>query len=70
MPACSHMRGDVGHRLGRGLGRRGQDAPAVAEQFGEARFRPGMLGPGDRMAGNEMHAFRQRLAADRGSPPP
>ena len=49
---------DRGHRLGGGLGRRRQDAPAVAEQLGKAGFGSGMLGAGDRVAGNEMHTRR------------
>ncbi len=39
--------------------RRRQDAPAVFEQLGEAGVGPGIFGAGDRMGGNEMHAFRQ-----------
>ena len=38
-----------------GAGR--QHAPAADEQFGKPRRRPRMLGAGDRMAGNEMHAL-------------
>ncbi len=40
------------------FGRR-QDAPAVDEQFGEAGIGTGILGAGDRMRRNEMHARRQ-----------
>ena len=39
------------------VGRRRQDAPAAVEQLGEAGFGAGMLGAGDRVAGNEMHAL-------------
>ena len=40
------------------FGRR-EDAPAADEQFGKAGVRAGMLGAGDRMGGDEMHARRQ-----------
>ncbi len=36
---------------------RGQHAPAAVEQLGKAGFGAGMLGAGDRMAGDEMHAL-------------
>ena len=39
-----------------GAGERRQDAPAAVEQLGEARLGARVLGAGDRMAGNEMHA--------------
>ena len=42
-------------RVGIGAFRRGQDAPAVDEELGEAGIGTGMLGAGDGMRGNEMH---------------
>ena len=69
-PRRSHSALDLGDRLGSRSGRRRQDAPAVVEQLGETRFRPGMLGARDRMAGDEMHARGQQRRRDRGSPPP
>ena len=47
------------HRGRIGTVRRRQDAPAIAEQFGEAGIRPGILGAGDGMAGDEVHVIRQ-----------
>jgi len=35
--------------------RRGEDAPAIDEQLGEARIRPGVLGACNRMRRHEMH---------------
>ena len=35
---------------------RRQNAPAVVVEFGKARMRPGMLGAGNRMPRDEMHA--------------
>ena len=46
-------------RGGIGAGQRRQDAPAAVEQVGEAGLGAGMLGAGDRMAGDEMHAVGQ-----------
>jgi hypothetical protein len=48
---------------------RGQDAPAVDEQFREARIRPRMLGARHRVRRHEMHAVRQVRChvADHGS---
>ena len=36
-----------------------QDTPAVLEQLGESGLRATVLGPGDGMAGNEVHALGQ-----------
>ena len=55
-------------RGGVAVGQRRQDAPAAVEQLGEARFGARILGAGDRMAGNEMHA-RRHMGRHRGSPP-
>ena len=41
-----------------GVLRRGEDAPAVDEQLGEARVGPGIFGAGDGMARDEMDAGR------------
>ena len=38
-------------------------APAAVEQFGEAGVGAGMLGAGDRVAGNEMHARPEHAAS-------
>ena len=38
---------------------RGQDAPAVDEELGETGIGTGMLGAGNRMRRNEVHAFGQ-----------
>jgi len=53
---------ELSHPLDRtivGAGRRGQDAPASFEEFGQACLGPRMLGAGDGMAGDEMDAFGQ-----------
>ena len=50
--------GQLADRRRVGARRRRQDAPAVVEQLGEAGVGPGLLGAGDRVAGDEMHALR------------
>jgi hypothetical protein len=50
------------HRRLVGAGRRRQDEPAAPEQLGETRLRPGMLGAGQGMAGDEMHMVGQQRA--------
>ncbi len=52
-------RGELFGRRRIGAWRRRQDAPAVDEQFGKARVRPGIFGAGDRVRGHEMHGLRQ-----------
>ena len=47
------------HRLGIAVGQRRQDAPAIGEEFGKARFRARLLGAGHRMARHEMDVRRQ-----------
>lgn len=37
---------------------RREDAPAIAKQTRKARIRTGLLGTGQRVTGNEMHAIR------------
>ena len=39
-------------------GHRGQNAPAVFEQFGKTGFRPAMFRARNRVSGNEMNTFR------------
>ncbi len=63
IPASFPHAVDLGERVGRGVRQRRQDAPAVAKQLGEPGFGAGMLGAGDRMARDEMHARRQMRAA-------
>ena len=46
-------------RAGVGALRRGEDAPAVDEEFGEAGIGSGMFGAGHGMRRHEMHACRQ-----------
>ena len=53
-----------------GAGWRRQDAPAAVEQLGEAGIRARLLGAGDRVAGDEMHALRARAAPRRARPRP
>ncbi len=60
--------GQLRHRRLVAARRRGQDAPASLEEFGESGFRPGMLRAGHGMAGNQMHAIgkdRPQIADDR-----
>ncbi len=49
-------------------GQRREDGPAPVEQLGEARFRAGIFGAGDRVAGDEVDAFGHMRAdvADHG----
>src|SRR5205814_5586834 len=54
LPEARHLL----HRLGRCVGERRQDAPAVVEQFGEARLGARMLRAGDGVAGHKMHPLR------------
>ena len=56
-PARAPERGQLVDRGLVGALRRSQDAPAAVEQVGEAGFGAGMLGAGDGMAGDEMHAL-------------
>jgi len=49
-------RGKAFHRGSVGALRRREDAPAADEQLGEARVGTGMLGAGDRMGRDKMHA--------------
>ena len=52
--------GDAVDRGAVGARRRRQDAPALAEQLGKARFGAGMLGAGDRVARHQRDAPRQQ----------
>ena len=50
------------------VGQRRQDAPAIDEEFGKTRLRPGLLRAGNRVARNEMNAgrhMRRHVAHDR-----
>src|SRR5262245_5171544 len=51
---------EPGDGSGVSASRWGQNAPAAIEQFGKTRLRPRVLRARDRMAGNEMHARRNK----------
>ena len=55
LPEGLHLR----HMIRIGARRRREDAPAIAEELGEAGIGTGMFGPCDRMGGHETDARRQ-----------